>query len=176
MTPRARPAAALAAALALSGCATLFSGTRQNVHIASDPPGATILVDGLEQGVTPTTLRLKKPGLDDTEVTLRMAGYADRTFSLQSEFDMISLLNVFFWPGFLVDAVSGAIQEYDPQSYALTLERSRAGLAASLGVDHVVMEGELARDAAGRMVVPAGAGGLRIAVVDPVTGRAVVLR
>ena len=176
MPRRARSAPTVLAALALSGCATLFSGTEQNVYISSEPAGAIIIIDGLERGTTPTTLRLDKPGIDDTEVTLRLPGYADRTFTLQSEFDMISLVNVLFWPGFLVDALSGAIKEYDPTTYTLEMQPSRAELAASLGVDHLVLEGELPRDAEGKRVIPEGAEGLRIGVVDPVSLQAVVFR
>jgi len=162
--------------LLLAGCATLFSGTRQDVYIASEPAGATILVDGLERGTTPTTIRLKKPGVKETEVTLRLAGYADRTFTLQSEFDLLSILNVFFWPGFVIDAVSGAIQEYDPQTYTLTLQRARAETAAMLGVDHLVLLDELPVDASGRRVVPPPAAGIRLGVLDPVTRQAVIVR
>ena len=83
--------AALAAALVLSGCATIFNGQSQTVVIASKPEGATVSVtnragESVHSGVTPVTLSLKrgygyfkaetytikfdKPGFDTKEVVI----------------------------------------------------------------------------------------------------------
>jgi hypothetical protein len=60
----ARLAAAAGLLLAvglLSGCATITGGTRpQKVQIDSDPPGATVFVDGRPCGVTPATVALDR--------------------------------------------------------------------------------------------------------------------
>ncbi|WP_431292993.1 PEGA domain-containing protein [Pedobacter sp. P26] len=52
--------AAVSATLLLSGCATIFTGTKQTVQINSNPPAATIEVDGVKAGVTPMAVPLKK--------------------------------------------------------------------------------------------------------------------
>jgi PEGA domain len=58
---RAAVGCALLAVAALSGCATVTGGTGpQKVKVESDPPGATVLVDGRPHGVTPTTVALDR--------------------------------------------------------------------------------------------------------------------
>ncbi|MGN0019222.1 MAG: PEGA domain-containing protein [Sphingobacterium hotanense] len=49
----------LGSVLFLTSCATVFTGTKQNVMIKSNPEGATIEVDGFEQGVTPMPVKLR---------------------------------------------------------------------------------------------------------------------
>jgi hypothetical protein len=167
----------ISATFVLVGCATVFSGTRENVVINSNPSGALILVDGLEMGTTPATVPLSRPGLGGGKtVTLRLDGYADRSFALQSTFNAVSLVNLLFWPGFIVDALTGAITRYDPSAYSVTMEQERVGMATHLGVDHVVFLNELASDITGQYIVPDGGDGLRIAIIDPITKQAVILK
>jgi hypothetical protein len=57
--------AAAAAALALSGCATIFNGQHQPVKITSAPEGATLTVtnsagEKVHTGLTPATVTLKR--------------------------------------------------------------------------------------------------------------------
>jgi len=44
----------------LSGCATIFSGSREEISLESEPAGATVLVNGEEQGTTPMVINAKK--------------------------------------------------------------------------------------------------------------------
>jgi hypothetical protein len=44
----------------LSGCALILHGSRQNVLIETDPPGATITVNGVLVGKTPMKVPLKR--------------------------------------------------------------------------------------------------------------------
>lgn len=79
---RAALALALAATLVLGACGPIITNTRQhrvaNVRVESEPPGATVLVDGQARSATPTTVRLKytvtrkKVSYDH----LRIAGWA----------------------------------------------------------------------------------------------------
>lgn len=156
----------------LAGCATMFSGSQDSVTINSNPAGATVLVNGLEMGRTPMTAMVRR-GAPGT-VTLRMDGYEDRSFQLQSKFNAVTLVNLFFWPGFIIDAVTGAITKYDPTAYSVTMEAARSDVASSLGVDHVVLAGELERTDDGALVIPSGASGLRVAIVDELTQQAVI--
>ena len=45
-----------------SGCATLLSGTSQNVTINSNPPGAHVKI-GYQSGITPITLSASAPSV-----------------------------------------------------------------------------------------------------------------
>ena len=113
--------------LLLASCATVFTGTSQKIEFTSEPEGAEIIVNGIEMGVTPATVEVKKPAMmEDRRVTLKLDGYADKTFVLQKEFQMVSILNLFLTGGigFAVDILSGALFEYSPEKYHIDLESS----------------------------------------------------
>ena len=112
--------------LLLASCATVFTGTSQKVEFTSEPEGAEIIIDGIEMGVTPATVEVKKPAMmEDRRVTLKLEGYADKTFVLQKEFQMVSILNIFTgMAGFAIDILTGAIFSYSPETYNMELESS----------------------------------------------------
>lgn len=43
-----------------TGCATIFSGSKQEIQFNSTPQGATIIINGAEEGTTPAKVFLKK--------------------------------------------------------------------------------------------------------------------
>jgi hypothetical protein len=60
--------------VALSGCATITGGTGpQKVKVASNPPGATVIVDGQPCAMTPAVLRLDRKV--EHQILLEKAGY-----------------------------------------------------------------------------------------------------
>lgn len=156
----------LAAALLLlttSGCATLFTGTSDTITIDSEPSGARVFVDGIEQGVTPATVRVRR-SLGTTLVTLKLEGYDDRTFELMKEFNTVSVLNLFSPLSWAIDIATGALMRYNPKGYDLRLEPVTA-----------VNARDLPTNAAGHVLVPPSSRSLAIhdaalgvtLVVDP---------
>ncbi len=107
----------LAALMLTTGCATLFSGTTQQVTIESDPPGAQIVIDGKIEGNTPGKVKLHRE-LNDLvnggkNIELVLPGYYRDGYFLQANLNstaIINLFNIFFWG---VDAATGAITKYD---------------------------------------------------------------
>ncbi len=99
-------------AVALTSCATVISGTKQTVTIDSYPPGALVKL-GYQTGTTPVTFSVPK-GRD--RVVQVSQGPDKRVVPLRRELDPVTLLNIIppLWPGFIVDAVTGAITKYDP--------------------------------------------------------------
>jgi hypothetical protein len=72
----------LAIAFFFPGCATVTRSSRQTVPVTSSPPGARVLVNGVQAGVTPLDLRLPRaekiqviriesPGYNPLEVRVR---------------------------------------------------------------------------------------------------------
>ena len=112
--------------LLLASCATIFTGTSQKVEFTSEPEGAEILIDGIEVGVTPATVEVKKPAMmEDRRVTLKLEGYEDKTFILQKDFQIVSVLNIFMGGlSFAVDILTGAMFYYNPEKYDMELESS----------------------------------------------------
>ena len=75
-------------------CATILSGTSDEINFTSDPKGADIMLDGLKVGKTPATVSIKRPGFGNKEITLKLDGYEDRTFMLQKGFNTMAICNL----------------------------------------------------------------------------------
>ena len=84
----------VASLLSISGCATIVSGTTQSVTIQSTPAGASVFIDGVEKGVTPLTLELKRKA--DTTLKVSKEGYQDVTMPLPTKF------NSMFWGNIII--------------------------------------------------------------------------
>lgn len=117
----------LAAALSAAGCASIVSGSMQEIGFRSTPEGATVLVGGKVVGTTPISARIKKS--DGQAVTFEKDGYKTVTVP------MTARLNGWFWGnivfggllGSTTDSGSGAMHEYSPSQYMATLEPLGAG-------------------------------------------------
>ncbi|GAA4130771.1 hypothetical protein GCM10022216_00140 [Sphingobacterium kyonggiense] len=107
--------------LILSSCGTIFSGTKQSVQIRTFTEGANVEVDGVDRGVTPLTLDLKR-GFKSPVITLSKEGYQKQEFYPELTFNNVSLLNLFGMFGFVIDAATGAIMKYDPKFYEVNLK------------------------------------------------------
>lgn len=99
-------------AVALTSCATLISGTHQTVTIDSYPPGALVKL-GYQTGTTPVTFSVAKGKHHVVQIS---QGPEKRVLPLSRKLDPVTLLNIIppLWPGFIVDAVTGAITKYNP--------------------------------------------------------------
>jgi hypothetical protein len=106
-------------ALILSGCATIINGTTQSVTFDSIPQGAEILIDGARVGVTPLTITLEKNA--KKTVMIKKDGYKTISRDLTKKFDGVAVLNV-FWDLSTTDAITGAIKQYEPNSYYFELQ------------------------------------------------------
>lgn len=114
----------LSTSLLFGSCATIFTGTKNTVHINSYPQGAKIEIDGIERGVTPAPVKMKK-GFNGQTVVLKKEGYENKMFQPETTFNAVSLLNFFGIIGWGVDAATGAIMKYDPKAYEITLEEKK---------------------------------------------------
>lgn len=113
-------------AIGASSCATIFTGTTQTVQINTEPPGARVQVDGLDYGKTPTQVRLRK-GMRGQTVTIKYPGYEKKIFEPLTNFNPVSVINLFnplFWA---IDFATGAMFRYDPVYYDLDLEPNSEG-------------------------------------------------
>lgn len=111
-------------AFMFNGCATILSGTSDDITFNSNPTGATILIDGLKVGKTPSVQTIKRPGFSDKTVTLKLEGHDDRTFKLQKTLNAVTICNIGIGgvPGFIIDALTGSIYKYDRTNYSEDLE------------------------------------------------------
>jgi hypothetical protein len=103
-----------------SSCATVFSGTHQIVRIDSNPSGATVEVNGIDQGVTPVDISLKK-GFSGQRLLLKKQGFEETVFVPTVKLNPVTFINVVALIGFGVDAATGAMMRYDQPVYMVPL-------------------------------------------------------
>ena len=123
-------------------CATIISGTSQDIYINSNPEGATIYDGGLKVGKTPATITVKKSGFNDKEISLSLEGHERRTFILKKSFDAVAILNLAGILGWAVDFATGAVFKYDRTNYDLDLDPKAFNIE------------ELEKDQLGRLIIP----------------------
>ena len=104
-----------------AGCASIFKGTSQVVTFTSEPSGAEVLVDGNSMGKTPLTISLKKNQY--STVLVKKAGFETVSRPLGKKYDAIALINV-FWDLSTTDLLTGAVYEYEPNSYHFVMEKA----------------------------------------------------
>ena len=119
----------------LAGCATVLSGTTQHVRIkvidnTTQEPLHDVnctVMDGRGGQYFLTT----NPGVvtvartnDPLTITCSKPGYKQLNTSVGDSFNTTSLVNVLFWPGFIVDAVTGSYKKY-PSHYVVVMEKIR---------------------------------------------------
>ena len=110
--------------LVVSGCATIFTGTTQKINFSSEPTGAKVYIDGIEEGTTPLTASLKKG--KEYSVDFKLKGYEDKslrlTYSIGAGWVILDILAGLV--GVVVDAVTEAWFSFDIENYkAVMIQR-----------------------------------------------------
>lgn len=109
-------------AFVVSSCATIVGGGgKQQLTFNSEPAGATVTVQGKVMGTTPLTVTVERA--KNMAVTIEKEGYKPFTTQLSTR------LNGWFWGNIVIggllgsttDGASGAIHEYSPDQYFVTL-------------------------------------------------------
>ena len=110
-----------------TSCTTIFTGTKQKVHIASEPSGAQIFQDGKNlNAITPSEVKLRKK--KNTTITLKKEGYNDGVIQPGAGFRVGPFVgNIILGgiPGMVVDLASGAVWKYD-SSLSTTLTKAQS--------------------------------------------------
>ena len=115
----------LIALFLMTGCATIFTGTKDRIAFTSTPSGATIYKDGVEICTTPCNYKVKR-SLNDTEVEFKLDGYETRLITLDKEFNLVSIINLGNLFGWGIDALSGAVMKYDRKAYDIKLTQEKS--------------------------------------------------
>ena len=104
-----------------SSCATLFTGTKDRIYFATEPKGAKVSINGLDQCRTPCDIDVKR-NLEGQTVVLKHEGYQPKSIVLSQEFNFVSVfnfINIIFWG---IDLATGSIMVYDQKVYDVELE------------------------------------------------------
>jgi len=99
--------------LSCAGCGTILHGTRQDILVTSDPAGA-VVTDGRTSQKTPAVFRLDRG--KEHVLLVRKEGCEDQNIYVSRDISGLTFINVLFWPGFIVDAVSGGMWRLSPEN------------------------------------------------------------
>lgn len=114
--------------ITLTGCATIFKGADADIQVNSNPSGASIFVNNINKGTTPTTLALKRN--QNHLLTFKMDGYNDVTVEVNQKFDIATTIvgNIFSWSllGVVVDVATGAAYSLEPAVVQANLSKLQA--------------------------------------------------
>lgn len=117
-----------ALASALSGCATIFGGTRQTVDFDSRPSGARLFINGDFAGITPVSVRIDQNQLP--LIVLKKDGYADTRVKIEPGLSALILTDLALTPlvfigapiwGVLIDLRAGAARGYSETDIVIPL-------------------------------------------------------
>jgi hypothetical protein len=115
----------------LSACASIVSGTKQQVSLQSTPDGATVSVDGQQLGSTPITTELRRK--DEHTVRIELPGYQPYELTLTKHTNGWVFGNIVFGGliGVIIDASNGAMYKLEPAQVAATLSNADQALVTS---------------------------------------------
>jgi hypothetical protein len=126
----------LACVSTLGACATVISGTSQNVSVQTDPQGANCRLEreGAVIGIvnpTPGTVHIDK-SKNDITVICKKDGYEDGLTPLPSSFTGTTFGNIILGGlvGVAVDAASGANNKYPENAYVILTPNRFASVQA----------------------------------------------
>jgi len=106
-----------------SSCATIFTGTSEQINIDSNVKGATVEFDGVEMGETPFTYKVKK-SFDGT-IKVSADGYDSKSFQLMKSFNAVSILNLTNLLGWGIDFATGALNKIERKGYDIKLKEDK---------------------------------------------------
>lgn len=109
--------------LIYSGCATIFSGSKQEIQLNSTPSGAMIIINGSEEGTTPAEVSLKKG--KEYIIEFVKEGYKKKTLRLSYSLGIgwLILDIVAGLVGVIVDAATSNWYIFDLDYYNAILEQ-----------------------------------------------------
>ena len=114
-----------------SGCASIVSGRNQDISVRSNPPGASVEIDGMPMGKTPVTTEVKRKKRH--QIKIEKQGYLEETRTTKKGFNWWFAGNVIFGGiiGIIIDFATGAVYSVSPDEVNVSLIQSEGSLKAS---------------------------------------------
>ena len=103
----------------LSSCASILTGSKRRVLFESNPPNVRVYINGMERGVTPIQLKVEA----DDRVDFRSEGYHERVVIMDSNFNLVAILNGISIVGWGIDALTGSLKRVDTKYVRVTLDK-----------------------------------------------------
>ncbi len=112
----------LVASTVVTSCATMFGDNNRTIKVDSQPSGAGVFVNHQRVGTTPAVVTLPSHIYGGANISLKKEGYEEQALFVQTQVQPSTFLNIFFWPGFVVDGLTGNIIKINPVCTNLSSE------------------------------------------------------
>ncbi len=111
------------AVLVLGGCATIFTGSTSNVNLQAVDSADNKILENVSCTLTdgdgtvytiaanPGSVIVSK-GKGTLRADCKKKGYVQQNMGVAETINGVTFVNVLFWPGFIVDAVTGTMHKY----------------------------------------------------------------
>ncbi len=108
----------------MTSCATIMTGSKQDIIIKSSPSGAVVTINNINSGITPITTRLSKKTKTQL-VKIELDGYKPYEINITREFNAWYLGNIIFGQivGLIIDAADGAMYKLTPTQINAVLSK-----------------------------------------------------
>lgn len=116
----------LALTFLVSGCATIVSGSKQNVKFSSNPSTASIFIDEVEVGKTPFEIKLARKS--EHSVMIKLEGYQTYQTNLTKKFNAWYVGNFLIGGliGLIIDPITGAMYNLTPSEINAQMSKGTA--------------------------------------------------
>ena len=104
----------------LSSCASILTGAKRPVLFESNPNGVKIFVNGIPRGDTPIKLQVQA----DDRIDFRLDNYDERVVVMDSDFNLVAILNGVSLIGWGIDALTGSLKRVNTKYVKVDLEES----------------------------------------------------
>lgn len=107
----------------LSGCATVVNGTTQDIPITSTPSNASVVINSMSYGMTPTSVKLKRNSTYMVEIS--KDGYISKTCQIIPRISGVIVGNLIYGGiiGGAVDMASGGGYTLEPSVVHVILQK-----------------------------------------------------
>lgn len=119
------------ASFVLSGCATIMHGSYQQIEVSSSPPGARVMVDSNDVGITPLSVKLKRSS--EQTISVGIAGYEEAELKITHSmagwvWGNLALIVILAPIGLGIDLISGGFYAFSVDQLYVGLEKERVGV------------------------------------------------
>ena len=105
----------------ITGCGSIMGSSDNTVNVVSHPSGAKVYYRGQYIGKTPIQVVADSAAQPGT-VVVKKEGYKTASAQITNKFQLVGVLNVVFWPGFLVDIATGKTMKIKDHELSVLLE------------------------------------------------------
>lgn len=120
------------ALIAVGGCATLFTGTNDELTFNANVHGVRLTIDGQPKGTLPITVTQSRDFMHGQEfrVKLEAQGYETQQFQLKRQFNWVAILDITSVPtSGGIDYYTGALMHFEPKEYHIQMVKKGKGAA-----------------------------------------------